>query len=100
MARALERSGTSVAPIPLGRDYGEGGGCRLCGACDGYFCRIDAKMDAEVAVLRPALATGRVTLLTNTTCRRVLTNPSGTVLEGVEVSVGGKVRCYGRRRCR
>lgn len=94
MVSALERSGTAVAPIPLGLDYGEGGRCRLCGTCDGHHCQIDAKMDAEVAALRPALATGHVTLLTHATCQRILTNPAGTAVEGVEITVDGKARTY------
>lgn len=94
MVSALERSGTAVAPIPLGLDYGDGGRCTLCGACDGYFCQIDAKMDAEVAALRPALATGHVSLLTNVTCRRILTNRAGTAVEGIEVTVDGETRTY------
>ena len=94
MTRALERSGTAVAQIPLGLDQGGEGGCRMCGTCDGYFCQIDAKMDAEVAALRPALATGRVTLLTKATCQRILTNGAGTAAEGVEISVDGETRTY------
>jgi len=51
-------------------------------------------MDAEVAALRPALATGRVSLLTNATCQRILTNRAGTAVQGVEVIVGGETRTY------
>jgi choline dehydrogenase-like flavoprotein len=94
MASAVERSGTAVAPIPLGLDYGDGGRCTLCGACDGYYCQIDAKMDAEVAALRPALATGHVKVLTKATCQRILTNRAGTAVEGVEVAVDGETQAY------
>ena len=89
LAQSLERTGTAVAPIPRGLDQGGQGACRMCGTCDGYFCRIDAKMDAEIAALRPALATGNVTLLTNTVCERVLTNPAGTHACGVELLTDG-----------
>jgi len=51
-------------------------------------------MDAEVAALRPALATGRVTLLTNASCERILTDRTGAAVAGVEVSVGGETRRY------
>jgi len=94
MVSALERSGTAVSPIPLGLDYGDGGRCAACGTCDGYHCQIDAKMDAEVAALRPALATGQVSVLAKATCQRVLTNPAGTAVEGVEVTVDGQTRTY------
>ncbi len=53
-----------VSPIPRGIDYGDGGKCVLCPSCDGFFCAYDAKMDAETAALRPAMATGNVDLLT------------------------------------
>lgn len=81
----LKASGTSVSAIPLGLDYGPGGKCTLCGSCDGYYCDLDAKMDAEIAALRPALATGNVQLLTETACIRVRTNPAGSSVIGVEL---------------
>jgi choline dehydrogenase-like flavoprotein len=91
---ALERTGTLVASIPRGLDQGQGGPCRMCGGCDGYFCQIDAKMDAEVAALRPALASGRVTLLTNATCQRILTDQAGAAAAGVEATVNGEMRTF------
>jgi choline dehydrogenase-like flavoprotein len=94
LVRALERSGAAVASIPRGLDQGDDRACRMCGACDGYFCQIDAKMDAEVAALRPALATGRVTLLTNAICQRILTDRSGAAVEGVEVKLAGETRTF------
>lgn len=93
MAEALERAGTPVSPIPLALDH-DSGACVLCGTCDTYMCRLDAKLDAEIAALRPALAMGTVTVLTNAECLRVLTDSAGTQAEGVEVSVAGGVRVY------
>ena len=81
----LERSGTPVSAIPRGLDYGPEGKCVLCPTCDGYYCQIDAKMDAEVAALRPALASGNISLMTNTHCTRVLTSADGTRVTGVIV---------------
>jgi choline dehydrogenase-like flavoprotein len=97
LVKSLERTGTPVAPIPRGLDQGVNGTCRMCGTCDGYFCQIDAKMDAEIAALRPALATGNITLLTNTICRRILTNLAGTEVEGVELLVDGKEQTLASR---
>ncbi|MBL8584429.1 MAG: GMC family oxidoreductase [Rhizobiaceae bacterium] len=85
MASRLGASGTDVSPIPLALDYGSQGKCRLCSKCDGYVCRIDAKMDAEIAALRPALATGRVDLATSAECLRVLTSPCGTMATGASI---------------
>ena len=93
LADSLERTGTPVAPIPLALDHGSGA-CVLCGTCDTYLCRLDAKLDAEIAALRPAMAMGTVTVLTNAECLRVLTDSAGTQAEGVEVAVAGDVRSY------
>ena len=79
----LERSGTKVSAVPRALDYGPEGKCVLCAACDAYYCARDAKMDAEIAALRPALATGQVTLLTRTECLRVLTSSDGRHATGV-----------------
>jgi len=83
LVRRIEQSGTQVSPIPLGLDYGPGGSCVLCSTCDGHYCQIDAKMDAEIAALRPALASGNVRLLTETNCLRILTTRDGSRVTGV-----------------
>ena len=92
MVDRLQSSGTTVSPIPLGLDYGPQGKCRMCGTCDGHFCQIDAKMDAEIAVLRPALATGRVDIITGAECLRILTDEAGERATGVVVRVDGQIR--------
>ncbi|MCI4645619.1 MAG: GMC family oxidoreductase [Hyphomonadaceae bacterium] len=79
----LGKKGVETAPMPRGVDYGEGGACILCADCSGFYCRLDAKMDAETATLRPALQTGNVELLTETDCARILTDISGKRVEGV-----------------
>lgn len=83
IVRRLEQSGTRVSAIPLGIDYGPGGKCVRCSTCDSYFCQLDAKMDAEVAALRPALATGNVELMVGAECARVLTASDGLHVTGV-----------------
>lgn len=88
----IERSGTRVSAVPRGLDYGPEGKCVLCPTCDGYYCQIDAKMDAEIAALRPALATRNVTLLTKTICTRVLTSTDGTQATGVLIRRLGRVQ--------
>lgn len=40
------------------------GSCVKCSTCDGFPCKIAAKGDAESCGIKPALATGNVTLLT------------------------------------
>lgn len=79
----IERAGTRVSAIPRGLDYGPGGSCVLCPTCDGYYCQLDAKMDAEIAALRPALVTKNVRLETGTECLQILTTISGSEVSGV-----------------
>ena len=51
-------------------------------------------MDAEIAAIRPALATGNLTLLTNAECLKVLTSADGSRTTGVLVRVDGEDRTY------
>ena len=66
------------------------GGCIRCGTCDGYPCQIDAKADAEMSTLRPAVETGRVVLQKSTLVRRLLLSPDGKSIAGVEVEHDGR----------
>ena len=86
----LERTGTTIAAIPRGIDYRPGGPCVLCSTCDGFYCQLDAKMDAEIAALRPALATGKLQLTTRTDCLRVLTDSDGGKVTGVVLRRAGQ----------
>jgi len=88
----LEAAGTIVSSIPRGLDYGDGGRCVLCPTCDAYYCRLDAKMDAETATLRPALRTGLVDVALGADCRQILTDESGTRAIGVRVLIDGSER--------
>jgi choline dehydrogenase-like flavoprotein len=93
VARMIDRltdSGTQVSPIPRAVDYGPGGKCVLCSTCDAYYCRLDAKMDAEIAALRPAMKGGNVDVLTGTECTRILTDDSGIRATGVRVLQDGR----------
>ena len=88
----LEKSGTIVSAIPRGLDYGEGGKCVLCSTCDGYYCQYEAKMDADTATIRPAMATGNVDLALGVNCLKILTSDAGDRVEGVLVEIDGAPR--------
>lgn len=90
LVERIERLGVSVAAIPRGLDYGPGGKCILCATCDAHYCQLDAKMDAEIAALRPALATGNVRVAVRTECLRVLTDRAGGHVTGVVIRRQGK----------
>ncbi|MFT3722874.1 MAG: GMC family oxidoreductase [Hyphomonadaceae bacterium] len=86
----LNANGIPTAVVPRGIDQGPGRPCVMCAACDAYVCRRDAKMDAEIAAVRPALATGRLDVLTQAECGRVLLTPDGRKVEGVLLSHKGQ----------
>ena len=88
LVERLQANGVEVSAVPRGLDYRDGGKCVLCATCDGYYCRLDAKMDAEIACIRPALATGNVTLATDTQCLRIVLSPDGKRAQGVVLRRG------------
>jgi choline dehydrogenase-like flavoprotein len=64
--------------------------CIRCGTCDGHPCLVNAKADAQVCCVDPALETGNIELLTNTTVQRLLTSASGREVTGVEATRDGE----------
>jgi choline dehydrogenase-like flavoprotein len=80
LADSLRKSGLRPFVMPAGVDYGAGGGCILCSTCDGYPCKIDAKCDAEMLALRPALAGRKTEILTNTFIDRLETSADGRIV--------------------
>ena len=83
--RKLRARGLHPFPLPIAIDYHAGGTCLRCRTCDGFACQIGAKGDAEVRLVDPALASGNVTLITETYVRRFVTDPSGRRVTGVEI---------------
>ncbi|MGE0142214.1 MAG: GMC oxidoreductase [Planctomycetota bacterium] len=66
--------------------------CIRCDTCDGFPCLVHAKADAEVLCVRPALTRDNVTLITNARADRLLTNASGTAVDGVVAEIDGRMR--------
>lgn len=64
--------------------------CIRCNNCDGFPCLLHAKGDAEVCGVRPAMQTGRVTLLTRAKVNRLVTDASGTSVKSVELERDGE----------
>jgi choline dehydrogenase-like flavoprotein len=60
--------------------------CIRCNTCDGFPCLIDAKADAQVCAVDPALEHSNVTLLTRAKVERLETNATGTTVSKVVVS--------------
>lgn len=90
----LRRNGLSPFPLPLGLRLDESrphqSACIRCGACDGFPCPLNAKADAQVTCVDPALVYPNVELLTGARVERLLTSPSGRDVTGVEVTRQGE----------
>jgi choline dehydrogenase-like flavoprotein len=89
LADRLGRLGYTPSHLPLGLDRRPGGRCVRCNTCDGYVCALDAKADADIRCVRPALRRDTVDIATRTYARRILTDASGRRAVGVEVERDG-----------
>ncbi len=84
--------------VPLGIQLDETrprqSACIRCATCDGYPCLVNAKSDAQVRCVDPALAHPSVTLLTGAHVERLVTDAAGTAVTRVEVTRGGAAESY------
>ena len=68
--------------------------CIRCATCDGFPSLVQAKSDAEIFGVRPALKHSNVTLLTNARATKLTTDAAGTTVTGVEVEHDGATETY------
>ena len=68
--------------------------CIRCDTCDGFPCLIQAKSDAQVMCVDPALAYPNVTLLTNAYVEHLDTNATGREVTNVLVKRNGATESY------
>jgi choline dehydrogenase-like flavoprotein len=68
--------------------------CIRCDTCDGFPCLVDAKADAHIMCINPALKHNNVTLLTEAKALRLIPNTAGTAVEEVEVMRNGTIEKY------
>ena len=89
----LKRLGHQPFQLPLGVRLDESAPhrslCIKCGTCDGFPCLVDAKSDAQVIALEPALRHPHVTLLTNARVMRLVTDAGGGAVRKVLVERNG-----------
>ena len=94
LADDFERLGLRPFHTPLGVMLDErrshASRCIRCNTCDGFPCLVQAKADAHVCAVTPALEEGDVTLVTNAKVERIETNASGRFATGVVVERGGE----------
>ncbi len=93
LAGQLRHQGLHPSPLPLGiMRPGETDGCVLCNTCNSFACKIHAKSEADVCCVRPALLRGNVTLWTNSRALRLIMEPGGRRVSGVEINRQGETR--------
>ncbi len=92
LVKKLQQQGLHVHSIPKAIDLAENGNCTFCTTCDGYACPTNGKLDTEVACIRPALETGNLTLITQATCHKLLTDESGKEITGMELEYANEIR--------
>jgi len=68
--------------------------CIRCSTCDGFPCLVNAKSDAQVVCVDPALEQANVTLLTKAYVSRLETNGSGRSVTKVHVERNGEKETY------
>lgn len=68
--------------------------CIRCNTCDGFPCLVNAKADAQVVCVDPALSSPNVTLVTQAEVMRLETSPSGREVTHVVVNRQGAEETY------
>jgi choline dehydrogenase-like flavoprotein len=98
LADDFARLGLQPLHVPLGvmRDdaHPRTSKCIRCGNCDGFPCLVQAKSDAHVLCVEPALGHPNVTLLTNAFVKRLSTSPTGREITGVHVVHGQEEQVF------
>jgi choline dehydrogenase-like flavoprotein len=94
----LVRAGLHPFPLPVGVLLDEAdperSRCVRCSRLDGFPCLVDGKADAHVCAVRPALATGNVTLLRGAKVERLETDAGGRTVTQVVVDRDGRRETY------
>jgi choline dehydrogenase-like flavoprotein len=85
----LRQVGLHPFSLPMGIDrqtvHPETSPCIRCDTCDGYPCLVNAKADAHICCVAPALQHDNVTLITNAQVTRLIASSSGRAIEAIEV---------------
>jgi choline dehydrogenase-like flavoprotein len=90
LAARFADQGLHPFTLPQAVDWRPGGRCVLCSTCDSYACMVDAKGDADVCAMRPALESPNVRLLTEADVLRVVTRAGESAVQGLELRHGGR----------
>jgi choline dehydrogenase-like flavoprotein len=98
LSHDLEAAGLTPFSLPMGimidEESPEKSACIRCATCDGYACLVNAKSDAQVVCVEPAVEYPNVTLQTNTRVTSLETNGSGRTVTKVVVERDGEREEY------
>lgn len=96
LAEGARRAGYTTYPQPAAvnsRPFAGRPACNSCGLCSGFGCPINARGDALVSWLNPAVRTGRVRVIPRAFVHRIATSRNGRRATAVRY-----VDAKGRRR--
>jgi len=68
--------------------------CIRCNTCDGFPCLVQAKADAEMIGVRPAIEFPNVTLITNALVSKLNTDESGKKVTEVVAEIDGRQEIF------
>ncbi len=99
LADDLEKIGHKPFYMPIGIQLDESdwhkSPCIKCNSFDGFPCLVDAKADAQVLCVDPALEQrANLTLIRNSYVEKLVTDDSGRVISEVHVKKEGKREIY------
>jgi choline dehydrogenase-like flavoprotein len=97
LAEDFAAMGVKPFHVPLGIQLKENdrrSACVRCSTCDGFPCLINAKSDAHVCGIEPALNFPNVTLLTNALVTKLKTDENGRKITGVNVERNSEKESY------
>ncbi|OYV35470.1 MAG: dehydrogenase [Rhodospirillales bacterium 20-64-7] len=102
LSARLSADGLNPFHLPLGILLDEKNGkptptsvCIRCDAFDGFPCLLNGKADAQVMCVDPTIAAhSNFTLQTNTYVEKLLTDPAGTTVTGVQAVRNGETEIY------
>ena len=98
LADDLRRIGNTPFPLPVGimlnEDQRHLSRCIRCNTCDGFPCMVNAKADAHVVCVEPALQHDNVTIITDAKATLLKTSPDGRSVTGVVVDREGQQETY------
>ena len=97
LAEDFAAMGCNPFHVPLGiqiKENDRSSVCVRCSTCDGFPCLLNAKSDAHVCGIEPALNFPNVTLLTSALVTKLETDAAGRTIAAVKVSRDGEEESY------